>query len=65
MNGSVALLDFITYLVTKIILKKSNIGDPTRRVNDPIMNFFEDGHFLFDVKVYKKILQLFGFLYFL
>ena len=27
MIGSVALMDFITYLVTKIIFIKSNIGD--------------------------------------
>ena len=31
-TGSVALLDFITYLVTKIIFKKSNIGDPTLEI---------------------------------
>ena len=24
------------------------------RINDPIIYFFEDGHFLFEVKVYKK-----------
>ena len=55
MTGSVAVLDFITYLVTKIICIKC------RRINGPIMNFFEDGRFfLFEVKVYKKV-QLFSF----
>ena len=32
MTGSVALMDFITYLVTTIILIKSNIGDPTLEI---------------------------------
>ena len=35
MTGSVAVLDFITYLVTKIICIKSNnkiIGDPTLEI---------------------------------
>ena len=31
-TGSVAVLDFITYLVTKIICIKSNIGDPTLEI---------------------------------
>ena len=31
-TGSVAILDFITYLVTKIICIKSNIGDPTLEI---------------------------------
>ena len=31
-TGSVALMDFITYLVTKIIFRKSNIGDPTLEI---------------------------------
>ena len=31
-TGSVALMDFITYLVTKIIFIKSNIGDPTLEI---------------------------------
>ena len=32
MTGSVALMDFITYLFTKIIFIKSNIGDPTLEI---------------------------------
>ena len=32
MTGSVALMDFITYLVNKIIFIKSNIGDPTLEI---------------------------------
>ena len=32
MTGSVAVLDFITYLVTKIICINSNIGDPTLEI---------------------------------
>ena len=31
-TGSVALMDFITNLVTKIIFIKSNIGDPTLEI---------------------------------
>ena len=31
-TGSVDLMDFITYLVTKIIFIKSNIGDPTLEI---------------------------------
>ena len=31
-TGSVALMDFITYLVTKINFIKSNIGDPTLEI---------------------------------
>ena len=29
---SLSLMDFITYLVTKIIFIKSNIGDPTLKI---------------------------------
>ena len=57
---------YITYLVTRIILIKSNIGDLTledlierlikcRRLNDPIMIFLKtDVLFLIEVKDYKK-----------
>ena len=31
-TGSVALMDFVTDLVTKIIFIKSNIGDPTLEI---------------------------------
>ena len=31
-TGSVALMDFITYLVTKLFFIKSNIGDPTLEI---------------------------------
>ena len=67
MTGPVALMDFITYLVTKIIFIKSNIGDPTLEIwlKDyenvggqmiRLWNFFEDGRFfLFEVKVYQEI----------
>ena len=68
MTGSVAVLDFITYLVTKIICIKSNIGDPTRDlikrlrkcrwINGPIRIFLKTGGFLFEVKVSKKYIVL-------
>ena len=70
MTGSVAVLDFITYLVTKIICIKSNIGDPTdlierlrkcRRINGPIMIFFEDGRFFYSRSKFPKV-HCFGFL---
>ncbi len=69
-TGSVAVSDFITYLVTKIICIKSNIGDPTleifkierlrkcRRINGPIRIFLKTGVFLFEVKVSKKYIVL-------
>ena len=73
MTGSVAVLDFITYLVTKIICIKSNIGDPTleifkierlrkcRWINGPIMIFFEDGRFFIRGQSFQKV-HCFGFL---
>ena len=66
MTGSVAVLDFITYLVTKIICIESNSSDPTRdtdlietlrkrrRINGPIMNFFEDGRFFYSRSKFTK-----------
>ena len=62
MTGSVAVLDFITYLVTKIICINSNIGDPTcRRIHGPIMIFFEEGRFFYSRSKFTKKVQLFGF----
>ena len=63
-------MDFITYLVTKIIFIKSNIDhsrdlieklSKCRRINDPIMNFFEDGRFFYSR---SKFMKKFNFLVF-
>ena len=58
-------MDFITYLVTKIILIKSN-SDLIERLrkyrptNDTIMNFFEYGRFFIRGHSLQKI-KLLGF----